>query len=361
MKILKVQDNKKEHIIKEARRVLEAGGLLVFPTETCYGLGVDATNDKAVKKLLQYKTRRSGQPFSIAVSSMEMAKDYVKVNEIAENIYQNYLPGPITVVSESLKRTASGIDSEYGTLGIRWPNYPLSLEIIKSFGKPITATSANLSYQAKPYCIEALLKNCPLKNQALIDLIIDAGPLKKRQSSAVLDTTLNNLNIMRPGQIDLRKDLKLKTASLTARSKKEADTIQLAKMTLLKYFKQRQKQALLFFLIGDLGAGKTHFSKGLAQGLGIKSIVKSPTFTILNEYNYQATAKFVHLDTWRLENSLDLQALELGKYIQAGNVISIEWADKFLQDLKAQAKAAKIITVKLKYLDENTRDIEIYD
>ena len=358
MKILKVKDNTKENIIKEAIRVLESGGLIIFPTETCYGLGADATNPQAIKKLFQYKSRREGKPLSIAVSDPEMAKNYVEINELAENIYQNYLPGPITVISKSLKKTAPGVDSEYGTLGIRWPDYPLVLEIIKKFKKPITASSANISYQPKPYCIQKLLNGCPKENQALIDLIIDAGPLKKRETSTVVDTTLNNLNIMRPGQIELKKDLKAKSPSLSAQTKTPEETIQLAKMTLLKYIDQRQKQSLVFFLVGDLGAGKTHFSKGLAQGLGIKSIIKSPTFTILNEYN-----NFIHLDTWRLENLLDLQALNLESYFKAGNVLSIEWADKFLSELKSLSKkmGAKIITVKLEYLDENTRDIKIYE
>ena len=129
----KVKDNTKENIIKEAIRVLESGGLIIFPTETCYGLGADATNPQAIKKLFQYKSRREGKPLSIAVSDPEMAKNYVEINELAENIYQNYLPGPITVISKSLKKTAPGVDSEYGTLGIRWPDYPLVLEIIKKF------------------------------------------------------------------------------------------------------------------------------------------------------------------------------------------------------------------------------------
>ncbi|HOZ53415.1 MAG TPA: Sua5/YciO/YrdC/YwlC family protein, partial [bacterium] len=82
MKILKYNSKNEINIINQALKVLKSGGLLVFPTETCYGLGVDATNKQAVKKLFNYKTRREGKPLSIAVSDIKMAKKYVEINEI---------------------------------------------------------------------------------------------------------------------------------------------------------------------------------------------------------------------------------------------------------------------------------------
>lgn len=366
MKILKYNPKNELDIINQALKVLKSGGLLVFPTETCYGLGADATNPQAIKKLFKYKARREGKPLSIAVSDIEMAKKYVKINEIAENLYQNYLPGPITIVSKGLKKVAPDVESEYGTLGIRVPDFKLIIEIIKKFGKPITATSANISYLPKPYCIKNLLKDCPQKSQDLIDLIIDAGNLPKRETSTVVDTTMNNLNIMRPGQINLKKQLSNKKIIMSAQTKKDQETINFGEMTMLKYIDEPLDKPLVFFLSGELGAGKTQFSKGLAKKLKIKNLIKSPTFTILNEYDYKFGSRkgqFIHIDTWRIDSLKDLETIGLDQYLIPENIIVIEWADKFLKDLKIKINKAggKIINIIFKYLDEETRDINIYE
>lgn len=163
MRIIKVSDLKTEELVSAAVETLKAGGLLVYPTETCYGIGADATNQTAVDRLFAYKARREGKPLSIAVKDKEMARQYVEINEVAENLYDNYLPGPITVVSNSLGNVANGVESEYGTLGIRIPDYELVLKIVEKFGKPVTSTSANISYKDRPYSIGQLLKDTPEK------------------------------------------------------------------------------------------------------------------------------------------------------------------------------------------------------
>jgi len=137
-------------------------------------------------------------------------------------------------------------------------------------------------------------------------------------------------------------------------------------MNMLKYIDEPLDKPLIFFLMGELGAGKTQFSKGLAQKLQIKEMVKSPSFTILNEYDYklgQRKGKFVHIDTWRLENIKDLETIGIDNYLKADNIISIEWADKFFTDLKKKIKNAngKIINISFKYLDEDSREIETYE
>jgi L-threonylcarbamoyladenylate synthase len=353
-------------IIEKALTVLKNGGILVFPTETCYGLGVDATNQAAVDKLFAYKTRREGKPLSVAVSDAQMAAKYVDINEIASNLYKNYLPGPITVVSRGLEKVAKGVESEYGTLGIRIPDYELVLNIIRAYGKPITATSANASYLPKPFSIEALLKDTPQKSQKLIDLIIDAGELPHSEASTVVDTTMNNLNIMRPGQINLTEQLSEKKSIMSAQTNSAEQTVNFGGMNMLKYIDEPLDKPLVFFLSGELGAGKTQFSKGLANKLNIKDIVKSPTFTILNEYEYELgirQGKFIHVDTWRIESLEDLETIGLNNYLVAGNIISIEWADKFFNDLKTRIESVggKIINVIFKYIDEDTRNIETYE
>src|SRR3989339_162506 len=100
LKVVKTSDTSAEEIINQASQVLISGGLVIFPTETVYGIGALATEQKAIDKLLSYKTRREGKPLSIAVDSIQMAEEYVEVNDTARNLYENFLPGPITVVSK---------------------------------------------------------------------------------------------------------------------------------------------------------------------------------------------------------------------------------------------------------------------
>jgi tRNA threonylcarbamoyladenosine biosynthesis protein TsaE len=240
------------------------------------------------------------------------------------------------------------------------------LEILRAFGKPFTATSANISYMPKPYSVDSLLKNTPKKNQDLIDLIIDAGELPHRETSTVVDTTMNNLNVMRPGQINLAQQLSDQKTVMSAETNSDAQTVSFGSMNMLKYIDEPLSGPLVFFLSGELGTGKTQFSKGLASQLGIKEIIKSPTFTILNEYEYelgQRHDRFIHIDTWRIESLKDLETIGLDQYLSAGNIIAIEWADKFFGDLQAKIKAAggKIINVIFEYLNENTRNIKTYE
>ena len=340
MELIKYNKNNSKIIIKKALAVLKNGGIFVFPTETCYGIGTDATKKSAINKLYSYKTRREGKPLSVVVADIKMAQKYVEINEMAENLYKSYLPGPITVVSKGKGKVAKGVESEYGTLGIRIPEHELILDIVKNFGKPFTATSANMSYLPKPYSIKALLKNMPAKNLELIDLIIDAGKLPHRETSTVVDTTMNSLNIVREGQLNIYKKSDKKSI-LSAQTESAEETINFGSMNMLKYIDEPLSKPLVFFLVGELGGGKTQFAKGIARCLNIKDLVKSPTFTILNEYNYkfgERRGKFIHVDTWRIEDINDLETIGLDNYFSVNNIIAIEWANKFSNDLKKKIK-----------------------
>ena len=170
MKIVKEKDLNYDQVIT----VLKKGGLVIFPSETTYGIAADATNLKAIKKLNAYKLRPFGKPYSVLVTDQKMAKDYIKLNDSARKLYQNFLPGPMTIISQGLHKVASGVESETGTLGIRISSHPLANKIVKKFGKPITATSANASYQKRPYKISDILDNLSQKQKKLIDLIIQS-------------------------------------------------------------------------------------------------------------------------------------------------------------------------------------------
>ncbi|MFA7702793.1 MAG: tRNA (adenosine(37)-N6)-threonylcarbamoyltransferase complex ATPase subunit type 1 TsaE, partial [Patescibacteria group bacterium] len=168
------------------------------------------------------------------------------------------------------------------------------------------------------------------------------------------------------GQINLSRELAGRKSILFAQTNSDQQTVNFGGMNMLKYIDESLDKPLVFFLVGELGSGKTQFSKGLASKLAIKEIVKSPTFTILNEYDYQLgkrKGKFIHVDTWRVENLKDLESVGLDRYLAAGNIISIEWADKFFDDLKEKIEKAggKIINIIFNYLGEDVRSIETYE
>jgi len=343
---MKVLSASSPNIIAEAVKVLRAGGLVIYPTETCYGAAVDATSQPAVDKLLRYKARREGRPISIAVTDQIMASKYVKLNTCAINLYKKFLPGPLTVISRGRQKVALGIESETNTLAIRIPDYPLALNLIRQFGRPITATSANVSYQPRPYSIPQLLKYTSKKQQGLIDLIIDAGQLPFRPVSTIVDTTLDDLLTLRQGKIKFSSPQQLIT-------NKPQQTSNLAKTLILKNWRRLQTQPLVFLLIGDLGAGKTQFCKGIGQFLGISQTINSPTFTLENEYDYcrhQVRGKFFHLDTWRLQYPAELKFLNLASKLRPKNIVAIEWADRVYNQIirAAKTKKALIITISLK-------------
>jgi len=321
--------------------ILEKGGVVIYPTETLYGIGVDATNPEAVKKLTMYKNRPFGKPYSIAVTGQKMAEEYVELNETAKNLYSKFLPGPLTIISKGKRNVAPGVESEDGTLGIRIPAYPEVLELVKKFGKPITSTSANASYKKRPYKISDILDYISDKQKNLIDLIIDVGELPKNDPSTVIDTTLDNPVTLRQGEIKF-------TDKSEVLSKNEEATQNLAKEIWQKYEGHKGKRAIIFALQGEMGAGKTQFTKGLARAMGITELVTSPTFALENEYG-EGKEKLFHFDAWRLENPDELSALGFENLIKNKSVISIECAERVSGIVSEFDDEAIIIWVNLKF------------
>ena len=363
MQKLTVTENNWKEVIEKTVQTLKKGGVIVYPTETCYGLGVDATNQEALIKIGKYKKYRGSKPISIAVSSKEMAKKYVNINEMAENLYNNYLPGPITVISKSLGILQPPVVSLQGTTGVRYPDYKFTLKLIESFGKPITATSANVSYKSAPYSIEQLIKDLPKKSLDLIDLIIDVGQLPKNQPSTVLDTTVNQLSVLREGKQKFEDALIKNKKIEEIKTKTAKETIEYGKQFAEKYLKE--DIPIVIALSGELGVGKTQFTKGIGLSLGVDEIINSPTYTIINEYTYTRGDKrniLAHMDTWRLTDD-ELEKSGLIENLEQGNIIVIEWADKFYQEISALCDNMNIpiYKISMKYISLEERSIEIYE
>lgn len=350
---------KDERILK-AVEILKNGGLVIYPTETCYGVGVMATNEDAVKKLLKYKRRPEGKAVSIAVADRAMAEQYVEINDEADKLYKEFLPGPVTVISKSKGKVVKELESEDGTLGIRIPAYDIAIELVKHLGVPITATSANSAGRKTPYKIQDIYDNISARQKAMIDFVIDDGELAHNPPSTVVNTTKLELQIVRRGELSLGKLVYTKIV------KSEREMIQEGMLLIRKYKSLLEEKCLLIMFNAELGAGKTHFTKGIGRELGIKDIIKSPTYSLIKEYPYKLPSvegNLIHFDAWRVESIDELGKLGIEEYIQKGNVIAVEWAgstESYFAKLKSRSNLF-VLQVQINYITHEERELTIYE
>jgi len=350
MQIIK---NLQEEVVLDC---LKKGGLVVFPSDTVYGALVDATNFDAVTKLLSLKNRPPGKPISVFVGDFEMMEKLVILNLRQREIIKKLLPGPYTIVLPSRHRVDKRLESEKGTLGIRIPKFDPVNQLVKSFGKPLTATSANISGRSPCHTIESFLNQLSKKKKAMVDLIVDFGKLPPNKPSTVVDLTQEEVRILRLGNFPFK-------LSKFYLSYSETETKNIAKNILLDYLKQlnRVKKALVFIIEGELGVGKTIFVKGLGEELAIRNIV-SPTFVVYYEYevkNNKEINKFIHVDLYNIYDKEEFKYLELEKYIKPGVVFAIEWGEKIGEIYEFFKKEGKIVYVRIEYIDKNKRKITI--
>ena len=162
-------------------QVLAAGGVVVYPSDTVYGIGAVISSRKAADKIRYIKGRDYDKPLSILVRDLPMASRYGYITPPASR----YLPGPYTVLVVKKPLVKEWI-SRNELVGIRWPNFWFTRELMHNVVEPIVTTSANLSGYPPNYSINELLKQ--LGEQAkLIDLIVDAGVLLRRPSSTIIN------------------------------------------------------------------------------------------------------------------------------------------------------------------------------
>jgi L-threonylcarbamoyladenylate synthase len=181
--------------MREVIEVLKNSGTIVYPTETVYGLGVNATNEEAVEKIFKIKDREKGKPVSIAVASVEEAKKYCEWNTAADRIAKKLLPGPLTVILKRKNSLVGDLNPD-DKVRIRIPDHPFVLKLLKEFGRPITATSANLSGGKNPTNSKIAIEQIGDK----VDLVLDDGECKYKNPSTVIDLT-DGLKIYRVGVI----------------------------------------------------------------------------------------------------------------------------------------------------------------
>ncbi len=191
---------KNDSALSEAALAIEAGAVIIYPTDTLYGLGADALSDSAVERIYKVKARDPQKPIHAIVADMQMAERYAYVDGAARILADRFLPGPLTLILKKKEGIETGIAKGIDTFGIRIPNNDFCKNLVEKFGGPITTTSANRSGMHPMRSVEAILEQFG-DLAAHIDCAIDAGEMPERAPSTVVDCSGERPIILREGAI----------------------------------------------------------------------------------------------------------------------------------------------------------------
>ena len=182
--------------IRKAAEILRAGGLVVFPTETVYGLGANALDAAAVRKIYALKGRPAASPLIVHVASIKQARELASEwPDEAEQLASDYWPGPLTLVLPKRPIIPDEVTAGLSTVGLRMPRHPVALELLRVADIPIAAPSANRFTQLSPttaqHVRDAFGADTPF--------LLDGGPCEVGLESTVVAITKNGLEVLRPG------------------------------------------------------------------------------------------------------------------------------------------------------------------
>ena len=203
MEVVHLQNGLGECVLRAAG-VLRKGGVIIYPTDTLYGLGADAFSDSAVEKVYAIKGRDPQKPIHAVFADFTMVEEYAIVNDAARKLAAEFLPGPLTMVLQKKPGVTGGIGNGE-TIGIRIPDNDFCLELAKTFGKPFTTTSANKSGVDPESDIQKIIDQLG----EAVDLVIDGGVLPMSAPSTVVNLISGTPVILREGAISSEQILKL--------------------------------------------------------------------------------------------------------------------------------------------------------
>ncbi|MGB9201606.1 L-threonylcarbamoyladenylate synthase [Methanobacterium sp.] len=194
MKIIKIDGtNPDQDKIKIARMAMKDGSIIIYPTDTVYGIGANVFDEKAILKIFSIKKRPLNKPLSICISRIEDIKNVAKMDVKAETIIRNLLPGPFTIILKKNANISSLLTAGSDKIGIRIPDNRVCMDLSREF--PITSTSANLSGYDIPESSEGVIKQLG----SSIDIMMDAGICKHGIPSTVIDMTVYPPKVLREG------------------------------------------------------------------------------------------------------------------------------------------------------------------
>ncbi|MBN1847244.1 MAG: threonylcarbamoyl-AMP synthase [Deltaproteobacteria bacterium] len=193
------KENLQSAAIRRAKEILLAGGVVAFPTESFYGLAVNISDERAIKRLFHIKQRPNDQPILILIPSFQTLQDYVDIiPPFAQTFIQRFWPGGLTLVFHAGNAVSPLLTAGTGKIGVRLSSHPIATALAREIAGPITGTSANLS--GKPPCSSAEDVSMQLGDR--IDLILDGGRTSSDKGSTILDITVHPPVILREGMIE---------------------------------------------------------------------------------------------------------------------------------------------------------------
>lgn len=187
-------DNPQPRLIAQVVECLKQGGVIVYPTDTTYGIGCDIFNQKAVKKIFQIKHRDSRKPFSFICKDLAEIANYAQVSNFAFKIMKRHLPGPYTFVLEATKIVPDSLSTRQKTVGVRIPDNQICRAIVEELGHPLVTTSANVSGEktpADPYEIDQQMGR-------VVDIVVDGG-ISMDEASTVISLLDDKIEVLRQG------------------------------------------------------------------------------------------------------------------------------------------------------------------
>ena len=206
-----LSDEKK--LIKAAVTI-QKGGLVVFPTETVYGLGADALNDRAVKSIFAAKGRPPDNPLIVHIAGVEDIETIAEIDIIALKLFRVFSPGPLTIIMKKKKLVPDIVTAGLDTVAVRIPSHPVARKIISACGRPVAAPSANISGRPSPTNFSMAFSEMNGK----VDVIIDGGDCNIGIESTVISINGKTVNILRPGVITGEMIKKALSGKITVRT-----------------------------------------------------------------------------------------------------------------------------------------------
>lgn len=188
-----------ENELKNAIDVINNGGIVIFPTDTVYGIASNIDDEKAISKLFELKERNDNKPICVLTSSVNKIEKvaYIKNKEL--ELITKYMPGALTIILDKKEDISNRLTSNLQTIGVRIPNNEIALNILKNIEKPLATTSANLSGNQPATKIEELVDEFNGK----VDIIIDGGITDLKQSSTIIKVENNEIKVLREGTIKI--------------------------------------------------------------------------------------------------------------------------------------------------------------
>ncbi len=197
--ILKINPNDPEpEMLAHAGDILRMGGLVAYPTETVYGLAASAFVVDSVARVFDAKQRPFGQALPVQIAAPEEVETLARaVPAEAKRLIADFFPGPLTLVLWRLPSVSLTVTGGTNTIGLRMPDHPVALGVLRTFGAPLVCPSANLTGRRAPMSAQDVLEDL----DGVIDLVLDGGPTADRTPSTVLDLTQQPARLLREGKI----------------------------------------------------------------------------------------------------------------------------------------------------------------